>query len=368
MSNKENLNEIDMKIDDSKEEKKGTNVFQSINTVDSLSNLNSIPQSSFPQQNAKSQAFPSKACSIEPAVNNKKNFVSSEIPSACELKEKMKDTSVIFTANSNSDSWEVLFGVPNGDEYIEDIYSNLLEDEENAPIKPEYDYMLKQKDINAQMRAILIDWIVEVHKSFNLKPNTLFIIVWIIDCYLTRRVVVKEKLQLLGIAAVLIASKLNDIIYPRIHELIGSTANAYTAEELMKMENDILKELSFNIFTPTALEFFDILSIYFGFDPKTYNLGCYFLESALMDAYQLIYRPSELACACAYIVMKFFSLPDYGSLYCKNMLRHEKPEKVIKDAARDICHLVKCLAGSNLKSLKNKYSKNELNSVSLLID
>ena len=41
--------------------------------------------------------------------------------------------------------------------------------------------MKKQKDINEKMRAILIDWLIEVHYKFKLNPDTLFITVNIID-------------------------------------------------------------------------------------------------------------------------------------------------------------------------------------------
>jgi len=41
--------------------------------------------------------------------------------------------------------------------------------------------MATQKEINAKMRAILIDWIVEVHMKFKLVPPTLYLAVQIID-------------------------------------------------------------------------------------------------------------------------------------------------------------------------------------------
>lgn len=68
-------------------------------------------------------------------------------------------------------------------EYIGDI-TEFIRDCETEKL-PEYGYMKKQKDINEKMRAILIDWLIEVHYKFKLNPDTLFITVNIIDRYLS---------------------------------------------------------------------------------------------------------------------------------------------------------------------------------------
>ena len=70
-------------------------------------------------------------------------------------------------------------------EYLNEIYSNLLLDEQELQFKPKLGYMNDQNDINEQMRAILIDWLIEVHYRFRLKSETLFQTVWIIDTYLS---------------------------------------------------------------------------------------------------------------------------------------------------------------------------------------
>lgn len=47
-------------------------------------------------------------------------------------------------------------------------------------------YMESQTDINEKMRAILIDWLVEVHLKFKLVPETLYLTVNLIDRYLEK--------------------------------------------------------------------------------------------------------------------------------------------------------------------------------------
>ena len=52
-----------------------------------------------------------------------------------------------------------------------------------------------QSDINGRMRAILIDWLIEVHMKFKLVPETLYLCVNIIDRYCETKTVPRAKLQ-----------------------------------------------------------------------------------------------------------------------------------------------------------------------------
>lgn len=241
-------------------------------------------------------------------------------------------------------------------EYLNDIYSNLLEDEKNLKIKPNPEYMNHQGDINFLMREVLIDWLDEVHLKFQFKEETLYQTIRIIDTYLSKVTIPRTKLQLVGTAALFISCKENEIYYPRLNNLVEIVDNAYGKEEIAKMENDILMKLEFNIISPSALDFYNVISKAFKFDLKQYLLGKYFLESSLLDYQLLRYAPSVIGISCVYITMKFFGFPNYKDLYSKDMLNEIEPQKVIKDAARDICFFVRNLHNSNLRAVKNKYS------------
>ena len=49
--------------------------------------------------------------------------------------------------------------------------------------------MTTQIDINEKMRAILVDWLIEVHLKFKLLPETLFLTINLIDRYLEKKVI-----------------------------------------------------------------------------------------------------------------------------------------------------------------------------------
>ena len=252
-------------------------------------------------------------------------------------------------------------------EYLEEIYMNLLLEESQATIKPKFGYMDTQPEINEIMRAILIDWIIDVHLRFNLRQETLFLTIWLIDTYLSFAFVPRDKLQLLGITCLLISCKSHEIYYPQNNKLIEMTDNAYSKEEMLTMENEILKKLNFFIVCPNPIDFYNILSKMFNFEKKQYYLGNYFIESALVNYQILKYSSSVIASSCTYLVMKYYRINGYQKLYNNFIINENNPEDVIKDAAKEIYVLVDNLSKSKFKSLKKKYSLNQFGNVSEIL-
>ena len=249
-------------------------------------------------------------------------------------------------------------------EYLEEIYMNLLLEEKQATIKPIFGYMENQPEINDIMRAILIDWIIDIHLRFKLRQETLFMTIWLIDTYLSYAFVPREKFQLLGITCLLISCKSHEIYYPQQNKLIEMTDNAYTKQEMLTMENEILKKLNFYIVCPNPIDFYNILSKMFNFEKKHYFLGNYFIESALVYYQILKYSSSVIACSCAYLVMKYYRIDGYQKLYNNFIINEQNPEDVIKDAAKEIYILVENLAKSKFKSVKKKFALPQYENVS----
>lgn len=118
-------------------------------------------------------------------------------------------------------------------------------------------YMKNQSDINEKMRAILIDWLVEVHLKFKLYPETLYLTVNLIDRYLEKEEVLRQHLQLVGVTSMLIASKYEEIYAPEVRDFVYITDKAYTKEEILEMEGRILTKIEFNVTTPSSYRFLE---------------------------------------------------------------------------------------------------------------
>ncbi|KAK9814321.1 hypothetical protein WJX72_004031 [[Myrmecia] bisecta] len=139
-------------------------------------------------------------------------------------------------------------------EYINDIMHHLFQAETRR--RPSTTYMeTLQRDINATMRGILVDWLVEVAQEYKLVSDTLYIAVGFIDRYLSAREVVRAKLQLVGVACMLIAAKYEEIYAPQIEEFCYITDNTYSREEILAMEHEILGLLQFELTVPNAKVF-----------------------------------------------------------------------------------------------------------------
>ena len=76
---------------------------------------------------------------------------------------------------------------------------------------PNPHYMEFQTEIQWSMRAVLMDWLVQVHGRFALLPETLFLTVNYVDRFLSAKIVSIGKLQLVGATALLIASKYEEM-------------------------------------------------------------------------------------------------------------------------------------------------------------
>lgn len=88
--------------------------------------------------------------------------------------------------------------------YAMDIFNYLKNRESQFIIEP---YMSRQPHLTPWMRTLLVDWMVEVQETFELNHETLYLAVKLVDMYLSKVVVEKDKLQLVGAASLFLACK-----------------------------------------------------------------------------------------------------------------------------------------------------------------
>ena len=302
------------------------------------------------------------------------------------IKENNKDNLILFYKDEDEEIIDqeekiIYFDTTNINnvqipkEYLNIIYYNLLKEEMNE-LNPKayYTYMKTQKEINEQMRGILVDWIIDVHYKFGFTDETLFMTISIIDRYCSIENITRIKYQCLGITALMIACKHEEINVPKVEDFIYITDNAYTKDEVFQMENDVLDKLNFSLLYPSPIKFYEYLSLHFNFCKKYHMLGKYLMESFLLNLKYIKYKPSVISCACAYIVMKFFKMANYRHSYDKKFyLVDENINDIsygfgVKDCAQDICVFVDNINNTNLLSCQKKYTKTEFENVATLIN
>jgi len=183
-------------------------------------------------------------------------------------------------------------------EYVNEIYLYLMVKEKDR-VDPRY--LCIQVDINEKMRAILVDWLVEVHRMFKLLPETLFLGISIIDRFLSMKPISRDVLQLVGITSMLIASKYEEIYAPECNDFVYISDGAYTKQQILHMEQTILNTLNFNITHPSSLHFLRRYSKAGGSDYTLHTICKYLIEVILIDVKFLKYAPSLQAAASVYL-------------------------------------------------------------------
>lgn len=220
-------------------------------------------------------------------------------------------------------------------EYVPDIWRKLF-DKESA-LLPQSNYMDSQTDLTDKMRTILIDWLVEVHMKYRLSPQTLHLTVNIIDRYLARKPVTRKRLQLVGVVAMFIASKFEEIQPPELHEWVYITDNAYKKDDLLVMECTMLTALDFKIVVPTAAHFFEALQNANGCDAAHREVAQYLLHLALLDVRMLQYTPSHMVAASLLLSNELLKRQHVWPAAIAEQSRHTEP--VLRSCAEDLRRL-----------------------------
>nr|UXY88044.1 cyclin B [Cryptomonas curvata] len=194
-----------------------------------------------------------------------------------------------------------------------DIFSLVIKNTKKMEKKfmPDVDYINYQPDINKKMRSILIDWLIDVHNKFKLVSKTLFLTVNIIDRFLTIKSISRQKLQLLGISAMLIASKYEEIYAPETRDFVYITDSAYTKEDIFRMENLICETLKYDFSSPSLLNILVYNMKRNQENKSTICLSWYCAEITLLEYYILKYPPSLVAFVIILFVKKILNK------YCK---------------------------------------------------
>ncbi|KAI1845284.1 hypothetical protein JX265_005440 [Neoarthrinium moseri] len=184
-------------------------------------------------------------------------------------------------------------------EYATEIFEYLRDLECSSVPNPEY--MNHQDDLEWKTRGILIDWLIEVHTRFHLLPETLFLAINIIDRFLSEKVVQLDRLQLVGITAMFIASKYEEVLSPHVANFVHVADDGFSEAEILSAERFVLSTLDFNLSYPNPMNFLRRISKADNYDIQSRTIGKYLMEISLVDHRFMAYRSSHIAAAAMYL-------------------------------------------------------------------
>ncbi|XP_060882424.1 cyclin-F isoform X1 [Labrus mixtus] len=154
-----------------------------------------------------------------------------------------------------------------------------------------------KRGIKDTMRYILVDWLVEVTTMKDFSSLTLHVTVGCVDRYLALRSVPKARLQLLGIACMVVCTRYISKEILTIREAVWLTDNTYKYEDLVRMMGEVVAVLEGKIRSPTLLDYGEVLLSLLPLERRTTHLFSYICELSLLYSALSSPPPAKLACA-----------------------------------------------------------------------
>lgn len=231
---------------------------------------------------------------------------------------------------------------------------------------PSSSYMTRQTDINEKMRAILVDWLVDVHLKFKLVPETLYLSVSLIDRFLDQKIVTRSKLQLVGVVAMLLAAKYEEIYPPEIRDFIYISANTYTKDDILKMERLMLTSLEFSLTSPSIYPFLRRALQVVDADQACQHMALYISELAMLEYRMLQHSPSVIAAGCVYLARKILQHPDPWNWILEYYTSHSQSS--LQVVAQQLYEIVKGASQHKCQAIRKKYSYPKYSTVSELAE
>ena len=253
--------------------------------INSKITSNKIIQNPNSVQSKNQSEFSKKSKKINIPGNDSKNKTSKT-----KDKERDKDRQVLII-----------------EEYFDEIIYSLLKEESEFVSEKmiDYNYLLNSdNDITPEMRAMVVDWLIEVHQIFHFQEKCLFTTIQLMDKYLSKKTINIDQFQLLALTALNIASKQEEVEYPILDNFITISKNTVTKQELIDMENDLLSTIKFSILSPTTLDFFQIYASVCNLNPVEISQGLYIMNILLIDINMLKYKSSILSYAVLKLIAK----------------------------------------------------------------
>ncbi|CAK72279.1 unnamed protein product (macronuclear) [Paramecium tetraurelia] len=239
--------------------------------------------------------------------------------------------------------------------YNQEIFQYLLSQEQKYLVNNNYMNEQQQPDLNARMRSILVDWLVDVHLKFKLRDETLYLTSYLIDRFLNIQKTTRQQLQLVGVASLFIACKYEEIYPPDLKDFVYITDNAYTKQDVLDMEGQILQTLGFSITQPSSYSFLQRFGRIAGLDTKNLFLAQYLLELSIVDIKFMNYKPSFLTSAAIYLVHKIRKTPQSWNEEMQSTTGYNEQE--LRFCAKEMCLVLQSSDKSNLQAVRKKFAQ-----------
>ncbi|XP_029699277.1 G2/mitotic-specific cyclin-B2-like [Takifugu rubripes] len=158
-------------------------------------------------------------------------------------------------------------------------------------------------------RAILVDWLIQVHDMMQFQAETLYLAVHLLNRCLRQMKVTTANLQLLGMVCLFLAAKKEECLLPEVSGLCYLMDHTYTKHQLLRMERKVLCGLKFDLSHCPPLHFLILFASIAHCSTKMVWMARYLLELSLMDGQCVAFLPVHLAGAALCLARQVLQEP-----------------------------------------------------------
>jgi transcription initiation factor TFIIIB Brf1 subunit/transcription initiation factor TFIIB len=155
--------------------------------------------------------------------------------------------------------------------------------------------VVEQTEISLQDRALLVDWMCRLHYKAQLTTESFYRAVGILDRAIALVHISPQRLRVIGAAAMLIASKIEDLRPMTTDHAVSVAQNEFSEDDLKQMEVQLINLIEFNTEFPTPLFFLTRFISITDHCKELALLSRYLLELAMTSGEFLGVRPSAIA-------------------------------------------------------------------------
>ncbi|KAK2956626.1 putative G2/mitotic-specific cyclin-A [Blattamonas nauphoetae] len=187
--------------------------------------------------------------------------------------------------------------------YANIVFYNMFKSERKH--RPLYDYfsLIQNGSINWLMRAVLIEWILDVIRELGLTMSTFFLAIDYTDRFLSSVRIKEKHLQVLGLCSLFLAGKIDEVVFHKTAEdFVWMSEETVTKAELLKMEEYLLTSLQFHLIVPTPFSFAPrFLKADQNSNRTIEYLLEYYLHLSALCPETLRFLPSTIAASCLFL-------------------------------------------------------------------
>lgn len=212
-------------------------------------------------------------------------------------------------------------------------------------------FIFKEKDITFEMRSLLADWLISCTNKLSLSDDTYYLGIHLIDRFLSGRSISTSKLQLVGITALVIAAKYEEVLYPDLGCFISLSDQSFTECEVKRAEKYMLYSLDYKLDYVNPLLFLRRAAKANNYEARSRKMAKYFLELMFLYPNFMKYKKNILGTTAMYLARKICQT-DYN----KNLLFfYSKVDRTeLKCCFDDLVKLI--YSDPKYENLENKYA------------